>query len=825
MKRLTTRFFVAVGLTSILVSVLLLAFCIDLVPDQITAIRERRAALSEATAASLSSAIVQSDFAHVQAALSFIVKRNGDLQSVAVRRGDGTTVAVAGDHPDRWTATDSQIRLPILNRSQEWGAMEFRFKPLALAGWTGFYNDPRVRMICFTMSACFFGFYFYLGRVLRQLDPARAVPERVRKALDTLAEGLLVVDTSGYIVLANQAFASWVGKQAYALTGRMTTDLGWLAADGTVLAKADLPWIEAITKGIARRNERIWLRDGAGRLRSFLVNSSSISGDGDGHGGALISFDDVTQLQEKELELRVAKDEAEAANRAKSDFLANISHEIRTPMNAVLGFTDLLRRGYHKNDAELKKHLHTIHSNGKHLLELIDDILDLAKVEAGRFEVEQAPCAPHAIIREVTEILQVRAQEKGIWLRFECTGPVPQQVMSDAPRLRQILTNLVGNAIKFTQTGGVKVVLGLRTQGGRSVLGIDVVDTGVGISQDRLEAIFEPFVQAENSTARRFGGTGLGLAISRQYARMLGGDITVASRAREGSVFTVTIDPGSLAGIELLTAEEAALHPATSPAKADWRWEFPSGRVLIVDDGEANRELVRLVLENVGLHVSEAESGRAGLEKATSESFDAVLMDLQMPDMDGLTVTRTLRESGLRTPIIALTADAMKGVDQKALTAGFDAYLTKPLDIDELLQTLASLTGGRRSKYVDLGTEKPVPTASPMQSPSQGPLTSRYADHPRLSGVVRKFAQEIPRRAEAIEQAWAVRDFQALAGLAHWLKGAGGTAGYDAFTEPARQLEQFAQEVDTIGLEIVLLELRKLVRRIALPEEVTETPC
>ncbi|MEO8631278.1 MAG: PAS domain-containing protein, partial [Betaproteobacteria bacterium] len=286
MKRPSTRFFVAMGLASLLGSVLLLAIFIGVVPDRVSAIRLGRAALAESIGASTSTAIALNDAAQIQATLAFIVERNPDLLSAAVRMSDGEIVAVVGDHVAQWTevpgsfSIDSQVRVPIMQGEQGWGSLDLRFKPLSEPGLRGFVSDQRVQMLGFVVGCCFVAFYFYLGRVLRQLDPSRAVPERVRTALDTMAEGLLVVDTKGYIVLANQAFASIVGKSPESLTGSMTSDFGWLAEDGAALTRATYPWIDAMALGIASRNARVALEDCAGRLRSFLVNSSPVLGSG-----------------------------------------------------------------------------------------------------------------------------------------------------------------------------------------------------------------------------------------------------------------------------------------------------------------------------------------------------------------------------------------------------------------------------------------------------------------------------------------------------------------------------------------------------------------
>ncbi|MCZ6795011.1 MAG: ATP-binding protein [Planctomycetota bacterium] len=525
-----------------------------------------------------------------------------------------------------------------------------------------------------------------------------------------------------------------------------------------------------------------------------------------------ISFNKMAlQIQTLLNDLRASAVRAEAANRAKSQFLANMSHEIRTPLNAILGFANLLHENADSDEEERRDWLRTIRRSGKHLLKLINDVLDISKIEAGHVEVDHVVCTPHAIIGEVVSMLRSRAVEKGLSLELHYDSSMPAMITSDPTRLRQILTNLVGNAVKFTDRGQVRLNVRLVGEGEDSRLRISITDTGVGIPEEQQEAIFDPFVQADTSVTREFGGTGLGLAIAKRIAEALGGSITVESRVGEGTTFVLEVETGSLDGVEMISdpMSESVIEVNAPKTPAGPRLH---GRILLVEDGETNRKLIRLVLRRAGAEVVLAENGKIGVEKATSEKFDVILMDMQMPVMDGYTATRTLREQGITTPIIALTAHAMRGDDEKCKAAGCVGYLTKPVEPGLLTSTVAELldpdAGDGPSESAG-STEESAPSSTRL-------VSSLPLDDPEFREIVEEFVETLHEKLQEIRHAWETRNFDGLARLAHWLKGAGGTAGFHEFTKPAARFEWLAREKDESKLEEAIARLEELTERIVL---------
>ena len=402
------------------------------------------------------------------------------------------------------------------------------------------------------------------------------------------------------------------------------------------------------------------------------------------------------RVDQRTAELKVALQAAEAANRAKSQFLANMSHEIRTPMTAILGYGDLLLEEGLPPQTQ-QEYVETIRRNGTHLLAIINDILDLSKIEAGKMTLERTLCSPRTMANEVVSLLRPRALAKRLAMDLEYVGSLPETIMTDPTRLRQVLMNLLGNAVKFTEIGRVclrvKMVEPLEPAHPR--LMFEVLDTGIGMTPEQTTMIFHPFSQADDSMTRRFGGTGLGLTISKRFAEMLGGDIRVESYLGEGSIFSLTIETGPLDGVALQEQCTEAILGATAPTtRTPVAEQRLRGRILLAEDGPDNQRLISAILGKAGADVTVAENGQVAIEqylKAQREGhpFDCLLMDMQMPVLDGYAAVRQLRQIGCTTPIIALTAHAMRGDCEKCLGAGCTDYACKPIQRRELLTLLA----------------------------------------------------------------------------------------------------------------------------------------
>lgn len=397
------------------------------------------------------------------------------------------------------------------------------------------------------------------------------------------------------------------------------------------------------------------------------------------------TIQDITERKKFEESLQRAKQAAESANLSRGEFLANMSHEIRTPMAAILGHADILKD--HLKDPDNLQVVETIRRNGNFLLNIINDILDLSKIDAGKLKLETGPVRPDAIVGDIRSLMDVRAAEKDLPLRIKFAGAIPETIQSDAVRLRQVLLNLVGNAIKFTDEGEVRLVV--RYDAGAHRLCFDVIDTGFGIPESKIHTLFEPFTQVDNTSTRSFGGTGLGLTICRRLAEALGGAIEVESKLGKGSRFTFVLP---------IKKPERLIQPNLNIESID---DTPpteirlSARVLVVDDRRDIRYLAQHFIEKAGGIVFTATNGQEAIDFIESDGtaeVDLIVMDMQMPVMDGYDATAELRRRNCQLPIIALTANAMKSDRDECLAAGCTDYTTKPLDRRKLIMMIATLT-------------------------------------------------------------------------------------------------------------------------------------
>ena len=844
----SARFHISVGLCSLLTSVVLLATFTGFVPDRDGAQLQGRVALAEALASSSAMLLRRGDTAGLHRSLEFIVGRNPDLEAVVLHRDfdgservfsaaadaagseAGSSAAPApGEPTPDGDAGRHDITVPLQRGQRRWGELRFRFDDGREASLLERARRAPFSLMLFVALASFPLFYVYLGRMLKALDPSSAVPGRVRSALDTIAESLLVIDRHGTLVLANAAFAELTGRSADSLIGKPVASLDWVPDGGGEESDRDdeggegapggadaMPWRRTLESGEPTRDELIAFTDAHGRRRRFIVNCSPVAGAAGQVGGVLISMDDVTRLEEQERLLRESMRAAEEANRAKSDFLSNMSHEIRTPMTAILGFTDVLRANRVVSEEERRRHLATISSSGRHLLGLINDLLDLSKVESGAMEVERIATEPASVVDEVVRTLRVKAEEKGIGLALEVVTALPESIDSDPARLRQIVTNLLGNAIKFTERGGVSVRIGAERADG--ALRVAIVDTGIGMDEAQQAAIFDAFTQADVSITRRFGGTGLGLSISRELARALGGDVTVSSAPGAGSTFTLTLPLGDAAERVWFSPEAVVERVERVEHDAEGTWRFAGSKVLVVDDAAENRELLSLVLGDLGLDITLACNGQEALDRAAASPFDAILMDIQMPVMDGYEAVRRLRERGATLPIVALTANAMKGHEAPILAAGFSHCQTKPIDIERLGALLAELLGGTRVEVgaLEEGREPaPAVTGAKEDVPEEAPIRSALADvDPRFAAIAARFVERLDERLAAMREALSSGEHARLAEHAHWLKGSGGSVGFECLSEAASTLERAAVEADRSAAERALRTIEALRVRL-----------
>ena len=635
----------------------------------------------------------------------------------------------------------------------------------------------------------------------RELQEARAIQEIV---LENMTDGVVLWDADFRVVFANSA-AERLGEFPHHFTMPGTQvidvmrfqdlrgDFGPPPQDA-----AELEARVQARAALLRRKEGVsYIRQSLGGLW-VEVKTVALP-----DGGAVLAYRDVTELKRREAELaaardaaEAARDAAEAADRAKSTFLAAMSHEIRTPMNGVLGMMEVLEQS--PLAPEQERCLAVMRDSAGALLRIIDDILDFSRIEAGRLELEALPLALRGLVQATAGSLRVAARAKGLDLVVDTAAPGPDLVAGDAVRIRQILVNLIGNAVKFTEAGTVRVGIATRALPDAMVeIALSVADSGIGIPAEALARLFQPFAQADSSTTRRYGGSGLGLSIVQRLAGLMGGAVAAESTPGAGSRFTVTL---RLPAATCAASAEEPYHLAGMPRGG------PSPRLMVAEDHPVNREVLGRMLALLGCEADMAPDGITALAAWRQGGHRIALIDLHMPGMDGLDLARAIRREeaarGLaRTALIAVTANAMKGEEERCRAAGMDGFIAKPVAIAALQQALGRFLGAPEQPG-----EAPAATGDALFAPSD--LLRIFRDRPaRLAELLGVFATSAAEDGLALGRALAEGRSAAATEHAHRLKGASRTAGAERLGALVDRIEQALQRGDLAAARVAALPL------------------
>ena len=687
------------------------------------------------------------------------------------------------------------------------------------------------------------------------------VPVAHRAIIGGMQAGVVALDTADNIVELNPAAERMFGLRSDDVVGRAA---GRVFADDPDL----IEWLTAPREATIRGS-----LESGGVEREFDIRTMLLY-DRRRHAGRLITFHDISKLAKAERQAAEAQEVAEAANRSKSEFLANVSHEIRTPLNAIMGMTDLTLEG--RLSVKQREYLQIARSSADSLLSIINDILDFSKIEVRKLELDVVAFDLRDLVEDTIKMLAVTASGKSLRLKGKVAEDVPRVVIGDALRLRQVLINLVSNAIKFTSEGDVSVAVSLGDRTGvddeRCRLLLAVTDTGIGISAEDVKLIFESFAQADASTTRIYGGTGLGLSIASHLVDLMEGEIDVESEVGEGSAFTFSIVVGMSAAqsVEAEEVSEAGLGQAevvidfgepvaaeapdagaveeavAAPEDTTALPDLAPLQVLVADDNIINQRMTSALLESRGHTAKVVGDGQEAIEALGDATFDIILMDVQMPNLDGVEATRSIRAgeqwTGRHVPIIAITAHAMKGDRERFLEAGMDAYVPKPVDNELLFRTMALLLNSNDSSELEsldqaASIEAPEPSAPQAVGPPasetanaapveavavEGPVINRDVALQKLGGdeellveIIDLYLDDSPRVLDTLRAAVEGQDAEGIWKSAHRLKGSVGSLSGERAFAAARNLEQLGREGKLDGTSEALAHLEREAEALA----------
>ena len=618
-----------------------------------------------------------------------------------------------------------------------------------------------------------------------------------RAIIDKTTEGILVVDMDGIVQFVNPSLQSMMDRKTGDLLGRYF-GIALVPDQSTEL--------------------HITRLSGEPGIAEVRVNLT----DWEGRPARLVSVRDITERKQFEDALRKAKEAAESANLAKSRFVANMSHEIRTPMNGIIGMTGLMLDT--DLTSEQTEYLDMVRESADSLHSLLNDILDISKIEAGKLELEAVGFNLNIWLRDIVSQMEIRASHKGLQLRCDVQRGVPDALVGDPTRLHQVIANLLSNAIKFTEKGEIGVHVEKETETeDEIVLHFSVSDTGIGIAQEKQQLVFAAFAQADSSTTRQYGGTGLGLAISSQLIAMMGGSIWVDSTVGQGSTFHFTALFGKLGShAELAHSGDGGpsiamlQNPRRDAGKAPATDANAGARILVAEDNVVNQRVSSRILEKHGHKVVLARTGLECLETYKGQSFDLILMDVQMPQMDGLEATAAIRagerDTGNHIPIVAMTAHAMKGDEERFLRAGMDAYVSKPVQPQRLLTVIDELVF---ADHPESGAGDADPANGAPSTPGFNldvALARVEGDVEILREVAELFCEDAPSLLQQVRDAVAGADARSLEYSAHTLKGAVGNFGAQRAWECALRLEMMGRGGEMSDAESAVNELEREVR-------------